>query len=104
MLTKEEVLHVAKLAKFDLSEAEVEKFRLQLSNVLDLFKKIDDVELKDIEETSQVTGLKNVLRNDEVVCKKDLTCCTTEELLKGTPIKDGNSIKVPKVIGGTDDV
>ena len=103
MLTKEEVLQVAKLAKLDLTAAEVEKFRLQLSNVLELFKKVDEIDLKGVDETSQVTGLDNVWRGDEVACKKELTCCTTDELLANVPIRDGSSIKVPKVIGGSDD-
>lgn len=102
MLTKDEVLNVAKLARLDLTEAEVEKFRLQLSNVLELFKKVDEIDLKDVETTSQVTGLDNVWKKDEIICKEALTCCTTEELLRGVPIKDGSAIKVPKVIGDSD--
>lgn len=103
MLTKEEVLQVAKLAHLDLNGEEVEKFRVQLSSILDLFKKVDDIDLKDIGETSQVSGLSSVFSEDEVGCKKDLTCCTTDELMSNVPIKDGSSIKVPKVIGEPND-
>ncbi len=102
MLTKEEVLQVAKLAHLDLDNAEVEKFRVQLSGILDLFKKIDNVDLEKIEETSQVTGLNNVLREDGVTCQKDLTCCTTEELVSNTPVVNGSEILVPKVLGDND--
>jgi len=103
MLTKEEVLHVAKLARLDLTETEVEKFRTQLSGILDLFKKIDDLKLENVAETSQVTGLSNVLRGDKVSCREDLTCCTVEQLLKNVPIMENSTIKVPKVIGGSND-
>ncbi len=103
MLTKEEVLQIAKLARLDLTEAEVDKFKDQLSSVLDLFKKVDEIDLKETPETSQVTGLGNVWRSDEVLCQEDLTCCTTEQLLKNVPIKDETQIKVPKVLGGGDD-
>jgi len=103
MLTKEEVLQVARLARLDLNDAEVEKFRVQLSGILDLFKKIDDVDLEKIEETSQVTGLNNVLRDDSVTCQKDLTCCTTEELVSNAPVVNSTEILVPKVLGGNDD-
>lgn len=103
MLTKEEVLQVARLARLDLDDEEVERFRVQLSGILELFKKIDDVDLKGIEETSQVTGLTNVSRDDKVICREDQTCCTTEELLAQTPLKEGSSILVPKVIEDKDD-
>lgn len=102
MLNNDDVLHIAKLARLDLSGDEVEKFKTQLSDVLDLFKSVDDVDLKDVEETSQVSGLSNVFTADEVVCAEGLTCCTTDELISNVPLRDGSSIKVPKVIGGTD--
>jgi aspartyl-tRNA(Asn)/glutamyl-tRNA(Gln) amidotransferase subunit C len=94
MLTREEVLQIAKLASLELADDEVEKFRQQLSDVLELFKKIDDVDLKNIEETSQVTGLENVMREDEVLPSE----CSREELLENAPRKNENSIIVPKVI------
>lgn len=103
MLKKEEVLHIARLARLDLKEEEVEKFSTQLSAVLDLFKKIDEIDLTDKPETSQVTGLKNITRPDEITCKEGLTCCTSEELLSDAPSKDESSIKVPKIIGGSND-
>lgn len=98
MLNRQEILAVAKLADLELTNAEVEKFSGQLSDVLDMFKKIDDVDLKDIEETSQITGLNNVSRKDAIKCEEGLTCCTTDELLKNTPDRDGNLIIVPKVL------
>jgi len=99
MLTKDEVLKVAKLARLNLTEAELEKYQKQLSDVLVLFKKIDEIDLNNVAETSQVTGLDSVFSEDEVKCKESQTCCTTDELLSGVPIKDDSAIKVPKVIG-----
>jgi len=97
-LKKEDVEHVAKLSRLELSDAEIGKFTPQLSSVFEMFEKLDAEDLKDIEETSQVTGLENVTREDEIKCIDDLTCCTTEELLKNIPTKEGNSILVPKII------
>jgi len=98
MLKQEDVLHVAKLSRLALTEKEVEKFSKQLAAVFDLFGKIDEADLKDIKETSQVTGLKNVLRDDETKQYADLTQCTTEELLANAPQKEGTNIVVPRVI------
>ena len=100
MLDKQEVLAIAELADLELSDEEVEKFSVQLSDVLDMFKKIDDIDLKDIEETSQITDLANISRKDEIKCKEDRTCCTTDELLRNVPDRDGNLIIVPKVLEG----
>jgi len=100
MLNKQEVLAVAKLADLELTDAEVEKFSTQLSDVLDMFKKIDDIDLKDVEETSQITGLGNISRNDEIKCEQDLTCCTADELLFNVPDRNGNLIIVPKILEG----
>jgi len=97
MLTKQEVLAVAELADLELSEVEVEKFSAQLSGVLESFKTIDAIDLEGVEETSQVTGLSNITRADEIKCEKERTCCTTDELLKNVPDRDGNLIIVPKV-------
>ncbi len=97
-LKKEDVEHVAKLSRLELSDAEIEKFTPQLSSVFEMFEKLDAEDLKNVEETSQVTGLENVTREDEIKCLDDLTCCTSEELLKNVPVKEGSSILVPKVI------
>ena len=98
MLKKEDVLKVAKLSRLELSDAEIEKFTPQLSSVFEMFERLDAEDLKDVEETSQVTGLENIPREDEVKCLDDLTCCTTEELLANAPQKDGTGIIVPRVI------
>jgi len=57
--------HVAKLANLLIKKEEVEKFGPQLSSVLDYVKKLNEVDTKNIEPTSQVTGLENVTREDE---------------------------------------
>lgn len=62
---KIDVKHVAKLASLPLHDSEVPKFEKQLSEVLDYVKKLDEVNTKDVEPTSQVTGLENVTRKDE---------------------------------------
>ena len=63
-LTKEQVLHVAKLARLEIGEDEVEKFREDLSAVLTFVEKLQEVSVDGIESTSHVGGLQNVMRED----------------------------------------
>ena len=66
MLDRKQIEHVAKLAKLELTNAEVEKFQKQLSEVLDYFNILNEVDTDGIEPTSQVTGLENVMREDKM--------------------------------------
>lgn len=60
------VPHIAKLASLDLKKDEEAKFERQLSSVLDYIKKLSEVDTKNVEPTSQVTGLENVTREDAI--------------------------------------
>lgn len=61
-----EVRHIAHLARIELTDKEVRKFQKQLENIINYFDKLNEVDTKGIEETSQVTGIVNKLRKDEV--------------------------------------
>ncbi|KKQ75324.1 MAG: Aspartyl/glutamyl-tRNA(Asn/Gln) amidotransferase subunit C [Candidatus Woesebacteria bacterium GW2011_GWB1_38_5b] len=63
---KFDVTHVAKLANLTLSSGEKKKFEKQLQETVEYIEELDEIDVKDIEPTSQVTGLENVLREDEV--------------------------------------
>lgn len=65
-LTLDNVEKVAKLAKLNLKTEEKEKFLKQLSSILEYVGKLTEVDTKSVEETAQVTGLKNVYREDKV--------------------------------------
>ncbi len=65
MIEREQVLHVAKLARLRLSEAEVEKMAGELSGILGHVDRIGQLELDDVPPTSHVVDLENVLRPDE---------------------------------------
>ena len=66
MPMKIDVTKVAKLANLPLTEEEKEKFEKQLSETLEYVKQLEEIDTKKVEPTSQVTGLENVLREDEV--------------------------------------
>lgn len=63
---KFDVNHVAKLANLTLTDEEKKKFETQLEETVEYIKGLDEVDTKDLEPTSQVTGLENVTREDEV--------------------------------------
>lgn len=65
-LTADQVRHIAKLARLQLSDAEVEKFAKELTNILQYVDMLREVDTKDVAATSQVTGLQNAFRDDEV--------------------------------------
>lgn len=65
MIDRDQVLHVARLARLRLSEAEVERMTGELSGILDHVDRIGKLDLEGVEPTSHVVGLENVLRADE---------------------------------------
>ena len=76
---KFDIAHVAKLANLTLSEEEKKKFETQLSETAEYVEELEKVNTEDFKPISQVTGLENVTRNDEV--KPSLT---QEEALKNS--------------------
>ena len=66
-LTNTQVEHIAKLARLTLTPAEVEKMAKELSSILTYVEKLKEVPTDDIEPTAQVTGLKTILRPDEIL-------------------------------------
>lgn len=79
-LTTNEVLHVARLAKLELSSLEVKKFQDQLSKIISYVDELDQVKTEDVEPTSQTTGLSNVTREDKIVVDD---CLSQKEALSG---------------------
>src|SRR5213596_1158172 len=66
MLSRDQVLHVARLARLELTEEEVERFAGELSKVLDHIEKIGELgDLADVPPTSHVVNVENALRADE---------------------------------------
>jgi aspartyl-tRNA(Asn)/glutamyl-tRNA(Gln) amidotransferase subunit C len=65
VIDREQVLHVARLARLELSEDEVERMSGELSTILDHVERMNELELEGVEPTSHVVALENVLRPDE---------------------------------------
>ena len=90
----EQVEHIANLARLDLTKEEKEKFSKQLSSILDYVEKLKEVDTTGVEETSQVTGLKNSVRPDEFNESSDVEI---GDILNNAPDKEGNLFKVKSV-------
>lgn len=93
-LSRDDVLKLAALSKLRLSEDEVEKLRGELTEILNYVEQLDAVDISGLEPTYQVTGLKNVMRPDEV---KDYGY-KTQELLKNAPAVQDGQFKVKRVL------
>lgn len=65
MIDRDQVLHVARLARLELSESEVERMAGELSGILEHVDRISALDLEAVEPTSHVVALENVLRPDE---------------------------------------
>lgn len=80
-LSKADILHVAKLAKLNLTNDEIEKFSTQLSNIVSHFEELSSVNTQGVEPSSQTTGLENVYRPDEA---KSMQSLSQDEALAGS--------------------
>jgi aspartyl-tRNA(Asn)/glutamyl-tRNA(Gln) amidotransferase subunit C len=94
-LTRDDVLHLAALARISLSDDEVEEFSEELSAILQYVEQLSSVNVDGLEPTNQVTGLTNVMREDVV---KDYGY-KPEDLLKNVPKTQDNQLRVKRMIG-----
>jgi aspartyl-tRNA(Asn)/glutamyl-tRNA(Gln) amidotransferase subunit C len=94
-LTRDDVLHLAQLARISLSEDEVNEFSGELSAILQYVELLSDVDVNGLKPTNQVTGLTNVMREDKV---KDYGY-EPADLLKNVPSLQDGQIKVKRMIG-----
>ncbi len=95
MIDESQVRHVAKLARIDLNEKEINLFTGQLSKVFGYMDILNEVNVDGVEICSQVTGLTSVFENDEIVASQS----TREELLDCSELeKESKQVKVLKVI------
>lgn len=95
-LTKDEVRHIAHLARLRLSDEEVGKFSNQLTDILGWIEMLNEVDTSGTVETSQVTGLQNVVRTDDVECGG---LSSRDELLSCSELPvERKQVRVPSVL------
>lgn len=93
MLEKEEVLHVAHLARIRVTDDEIEKYQKQLKELLDDVDKIKDIELEDNELLVTPVDYESVLRSDS-----DTRSIEFNEIKKNVPATTGNFVEVPVMV------
>jgi aspartyl-tRNA(Asn)/glutamyl-tRNA(Gln) amidotransferase subunit C len=93
-ITREQVAHLADLARIDLSDAELDHLAPQLSVILESIASIQDVAGDDVPPTSHPVPLTNVFRDDVVV-----PGLTPEEALAAAPEAEEQRFSVPRILG-----
>ncbi|MDP7578780.1 MAG: Asp-tRNA(Asn)/Glu-tRNA(Gln) amidotransferase subunit GatC [SAR202 cluster bacterium] len=92
-LTSDEVKHVAHLARLGMSDDETELMRDQLSNILEQFKSLEQVDTKNIEPTGHSANLQSVMRDDTVEPSRP-----KKEILKNAPQVEDEFIRIRAVL------
>ena len=93
-ISRDDVANLAKLARIDLSEDELNHLSKELSVILDAVARVQEVASADVPPTSHPLPLKNVFRDDEV-----RPSLTPEEALSGAPAQEEQRFKVPQILG-----
>ena len=90
MITKEEVKHIAKLARLGLTEEEITKFQRELSKILDYIEKLGD------EDKSSSTEVENIMREDEVKSQKSKV--KSQKLMELAPETKNGYLKTKPIL------
>ena len=92
-VSKEEILHIANLARLDLNENEVDKYIENLLDILNFANIVNNAPVEGLDITIGANEAKNIFRKDEIKRFED-----TESLLQNAETKEQNMFKIPKVI------
>jgi aspartyl-tRNA(Asn)/glutamyl-tRNA(Gln) amidotransferase subunit C len=92
-LTREEVLHIAALAKVGVSEADLETFSQQLSNILENFSVLQKIDTTGIAPSTQSISIQNVIHNDEVQ-----PSLLAQDVLANAPQRESDLFKIKIVL------
>ena len=92
-LSRDEVLHIARLARLGLSEDEVTKFQGQLSQILDQFEALQSLDTDSVPPTAYQLSLENVVRDDEL-----RPSLSVDVALANAPLREGNFVRVRRVL------
>ena len=93
MVSKEEILHIAKLADIKIRENEVDEYAKNLQDILNFAQILNSVNTENVEESIGTIGNCNVFRKDEIKQFEDM-----EALLQNAPEEENGMFKIPKVI------
>ena len=91
-ITREDVLHVARLARLEIPEGDVEAVQAQLGAILEAVGKVSELDLSDVEPTSHPLDIVNVWAEDE-----PRPCLSREDVLANAPDPEDGQFRVPAV-------
>ncbi len=92
-ISKEEILHIADLADLNIKDEEIDKYILNLQDILNFANIVNNAPVDGLTETIGANDNYNVFRKDEIIVFED-----TESLLQNAPEKERGMFKIPKVI------
>ena len=92
-ITRDEIVHIAKLAMLNLTEQEIDNYTKDMQEILAYAEMINKIDTSATDETIGATEQKNKFRKDEV-----MECKTREDLLQNAPSQDEGMFQIPKVI------
>ncbi len=87
-------MKLAHLSRLKLTDGEIKRLQIELSEILTYVEQLDKADTKSLEPTYQVTGLKNVMRDDEIIEYQ----AKTKDLLAQAPAIEKNQFKVKRVL------
>lgn len=93
-ITREDILHLADLSNFSLTEEEIKSLGTDLKNIIKYISQLDELNVEGIEPTYQVFEMENVWREDKILPQD----ADREALLALAPDSQDNQVKVPKVL------
>jgi aspartyl-tRNA(Asn)/glutamyl-tRNA(Gln) amidotransferase subunit C len=93
VISREEVQHVARLARLHLTDDEVERMRQQLDAILAYIDKLRELDVEGVEPTAHAVPLVNVMRDDDVA-----PSLSQEAALANAPDRAGEFFRVPRII------
>ena len=93
-IKREDILYLAKLSDFSMSDNEIESIGKDLENIISYISELNELDTEGVEPTYQVFEMENVWRDDEIKEQE----ATREDLLALTKEEEDNQIKVPKVL------
>lgn len=94
-LTRDDILKLARLARLEVTDEEVEEYSRELTSILEYVEQLESVDIVGLNPTLQVTGLTNVMRDDEVRSYG----YAPDDLQKNLPAREGNQIKAKRMVG-----
>ena len=92
-VSKEELVHIAKLASLNIKDDEIEQYRGHIENILNFVADVNSADVNELDITIGANEKYNAFRKDEVVEFEN-----TDGLIENAPTKDRNMFKIPKVL------